>query len=118
MCTDERIALPRNALLTCFWSLAHVELPASLLTSSASVESPNAGASTSAQPAVAPSLTMEKKKKHHLTTATDPLFAGLRDLNFSSVGKRLNQIARRLDEDYKVFIIQRLIPNHIPKTLR
>jgi hypothetical protein len=33
---------------------------------------------------------------------TDPLFAELRDLNFSSVGKKLNRVAHRLDEDYKV----------------
>ena len=44
----------------------------------------------------------EKKRKHHLTTATDPLLAELRDLNFSAVGKKLNQVARRLEEDYKV----------------
>ncbi|KAJ7794101.1 Sec1-like protein [Mycena olivaceomarginata] len=44
---------------------------------------------------------VEAKKKHHLTTATDPLFAELRDLNFSAVGKRLNKVARRLEEDYK-----------------
>ena len=47
-------------------------------------------------------MTKEKKKKHHLTPATDPLLAELQDLNFSAVGKRLNQVARRLDEDYKV----------------
>jgi hypothetical protein len=50
-------------------------------------------------------LNKEKKKKHHLTTATDPLFAELRDLNFSAVGKRLNKVAHRLDEDYKVLTL-------------
>lgn len=30
------------------------------------------------------------------------MFSELRDLNFASVGKRLNKAARRLDEDYKV----------------
>ena len=59
-------------------------------------------ASTSAAPPPVASLTKEKKKKHHLTPATDPLLAELQDLNFSAVGKRLNQVARRLDEDYKV----------------
>lgn len=49
-------------------------------------------------------LTKEKKRKHHLTAATDPLLAELRDLNFSAVGKKLNQVARRLDEDYKVCV--------------
>ncbi|KAF8559936.1 Sec1-like protein [Imleria badia] len=46
-------------------------------------------------------VTNEKTKKHVLSAATDPLFAELRDLNFSSVGKRLNRVAHRLDEDYK-----------------
>lgn len=44
----------------------------------------------------------ENRKKHHLTTVTDPLFSELRDINFSLVGKKLNKVARRLDEDYKV----------------
>jgi hypothetical protein len=47
----------------------------------------------------------ENKKKHHLTTSKDPLLAELRDLNFSSVGKKLNAVARRLDEDYKVCLL-------------
>ncbi|KAJ7757485.1 Sec1-like protein [Mycena metata] len=78
---------------------SHVELPVSLLTPPA----PMGVASTSAEPTPgAPTLKkVEAKKKHHLTTSTDPLFAELRDLNFSSVGKRLNKVARRLEEDYK-----------------
>jgi hypothetical protein len=44
----------------------------------------------------------DAKKKYHLTTSTDPLYAELRDLNFSNVGRKLNTVARRLDEDYKV----------------
>lgn len=44
----------------------------------------------------------EKKKKYHLTTAADPLLGELRDVNFAAIGKRLNQVARRLDDDYKV----------------
>ena len=79
---------------------AHVEVPASLLTPPANPAQP-AAASTSATPT--PGLAKEKqKKKHHLTTATDPLLAELRDLNFAHVGRKLNQVARRLDEDYKV----------------
>lgn len=58
--------------------------------------SPSAGTNVPA------ALMKEKKRKHHLTTATDPLLAELQDLNFSAVGRRLNQTARRLDEDYKV----------------
>ncbi|KAF9486502.1 Sec1-like protein [Pholiota conissans] len=83
---------------------SHVELPLSLLSPPAAGPS-NATASTSTPPAAGavPVVPVKKdtKKKHHLTTATDPLFAELRDLNFSSVGKKLNKVARRLDEDYK-----------------
>ncbi|KAJ6623145.1 Sec1-like protein [Mycena sp. CBHHK59/15] len=78
---------------------SQVELPISLITPPAPV-APSASAS---QPSASASLKkVEPKKKHHLTTSTDPLFAELRDLNFSSVGKRLNKVARRLEEDYKV----------------
>jgi len=85
--------------------LAHVELPVSLLSPPqpqvpANAPGPSTSAPTSNLPVV--SLKKDNKKKHYLTTATDPLFAELRDLNFSSVGKRLNQVARRLDENYKV----------------
>jgi vacuolar protein sorting-associated protein 33A len=55
---------------------------------------------TNAVPVVA--IKKESKKKHHLTIVTDPLFSELRDINFSLVGKKLNKVARRLDEDYKV----------------
>ena len=90
--------------------LAHVELPVSLL-------SPPTQPSTTASTSTAPSssnvpvvsLKKENKKKHHLTTSTDPLFAELRDLNFASVGKRLNKVAHRLDQDYKVFLMLSLI---------
>ncbi|KAI0073963.1 Sec1-like protein [Panus rudis PR-1116 ss-1] len=82
---------------------SHVEVPASLLAPPNPLGQSNAGASSSANAnAPASALTKEKKKKHHLTTATDPLFGELRDLNFSAVGKKLNQVARRLDEDYKM----------------
>ncbi|KAJ7110320.1 Sec1-like protein [Mycena crocata] len=80
---------------------SHVELPVSLLTPPAPVGT----AAVPPPPAAAAAASLKKvepKKKHHLTTATDPLFAELRDLNFSSVGKRLNKVARRLEEDYKV----------------
>ncbi|KAJ7623648.1 Sec1-like protein [Roridomyces roridus] len=82
---------------------SQVELPVSLLTPPAPPAA--ASTSTSAPPppaAATPSLKkVEAKKKHHLTTSTDPLFAELRDLNFSYVGRRLNKLARRLEEDYK-----------------
>lgn len=78
-------------------SLAHVELPASLVsppTSDAPIP-PSATHSTS--------MRKEAKKKYHLSSS-DTLFAELRDVNFSTVLKRLNKIARRLEEEYKVFI--------------
>lgn len=89
---------------------AHVELPVSLLTPPTA--GPSNPASSSSPPAAGISsvpvvpVKKEAKKKHHLTTTTDPLFAELRDLNFSSVGKKLNKVARRLDEDYKVCSIK------------
>lgn len=80
--------------------VAHVELPASLVTP------PNTqGASPNPPSTNTPSasaLSKEAKKKYHLNASTDPLLGELRDLNFSSVGKTLNKHARRLDEDYKV----------------
>ncbi|KAI0803180.1 Sec1-like protein [Irpex lacteus] len=80
---------------------SNVEVPASLL-NPPNAQNAASAPSTSSAPPPASSLTKEKKRKHHLTTATDPLFAELRDLNFSAVGRKLNQVARRLDEDYKL----------------
>ncbi|KAI0316484.1 Sec1-like protein [Amylostereum chailletii] len=77
---------------------SHVEVPASLL---AAPSNPAAPPTASASTAPAPALAKEKKRKHHLSSATDPIFAELRDMNFASVGKSLNRIARRLDDDYK-----------------
>ena len=65
---------------------------------------PTAGPSTSptAPGPAAGLIHRDKKKKHNLSASTDPLFEELRDLNFSAVGKKLNKVAHRLDEDYKV----------------
>lgn len=86
-----------------------MELPLSLLTPPTAGPTTAASTSTPATSAATPipvvAVKKDSKKKHHLTTATDPLFAELRDLNFSSVGKKLNRVARRLDEDYKVKIL-------------
>ena len=82
-------------------SPAHIEVPASLLNTPSNAN-PTVSGSTSTAPA--PTLAQEKKRKHHLSAATDPIFAELRDLNFASIGKRLNKAARRLDEDYRVRI--------------
>lgn len=81
---------------------SHVELPVSLV----SPPAPADPAGSSAAPAqsqnmATTSLRKENRKKYHLTSATDPLFAELRDLNFSSVGRRLSGVAHRLDGDYK-----------------
>ncbi|KAL9716381.1 Vacuolar protein-sorting-associated protein 33 [Leucoagaricus gongylophorus] len=73
---------------------SHVELPTSLLTPPSAPSIP--------QSSSAPiTVKKESKKKHHLTAATDPLYAELRDLNFSRVGRKLNKAAHRLDENYK-----------------
>ncbi|KXN88896.1 Vacuolar protein sorting-associated protein 33A [Leucoagaricus sp. SymC.cos] len=77
---------------------SHVELPTSLLTP----PNPQTNAASTSQASAAPiTVKKESKKKHHLTTATDPLYAELRDLNFSAVGRKLNRVAHRLDENYK-----------------
>ncbi|KAH7922796.1 Sec1-like protein [Leucogyrophana mollusca] len=80
---------------------SQVELPLSLLTPPAAPNPANPAALPSTSAAAVIPVNNEKMKKHHLTAATDPLFAELRDLNFSSVGKSLNKVAHRLDEDYK-----------------
>ncbi|KAI0274951.1 Sec1-like protein [Gloeopeniophorella convolvens] len=77
---------------------SHIEVPASLLNAPAN---PNPSTAASSSTAQGPALAQEKKRKHHLSAATDTIFAELRDLNFASVGKRLNKAARRLDEDYR-----------------
>jgi hypothetical protein len=79
---------------------SHIEVPASLLNAPSNPNQAASGSgSTSAAPA--PVLVQDKKRKHHLSASTDPIFSELQDLNFASVGKRLNKAARRLDEDYR-----------------
>ncbi|KAK2461469.1 hypothetical protein APHAL10511_005932 [Amanita phalloides] len=72
---------------------SHVELPASLLSPPSTAPASSSTTSTG--------LKKENKKKHQLTSSTDSLFAELRDLNFSAVGKKLNSVARKLDEIHK-----------------
>ncbi|KAF9531871.1 ATP binding protein [Crepidotus variabilis] len=93
---------------------SHVELPLSLLqpptpananTAASASTSPPSG---SAIPVV--SVKKDNKKKHHLTTATDPLYAELRDMNFSSIGRKLNRVAHRLDADYKTDLQSKSVP--------
>ncbi|KAG7097107.1 hypothetical protein E1B28_004487 [Marasmius oreades] len=89
---------------------SHVELPVSLIS-----PPPNAGITSSSGPSTTPTtstsntLRKESKKKYHLSP-TDTLFTDLRDLNFSFVGKKLNQVAHRLDEDYKASRQAKTIP--------
>ncbi|TEB38635.1 ATP binding protein [Coprinellus micaceus] len=80
---------------------SHVELPVAII-NPPPANAPSASAATASTSAV-PIVNVKKdaKKKYHLTTSTDPLYAELRDLNFSNVGRKLNTVARRLDEDYK-----------------
>ncbi|KAI9454833.1 Sec1-like protein [Russula earlei] len=80
---------------------SHIEVPVSLLNVPSNPnQSASGSGSTSVAPA-APALAQEKKRKYHLSASRDPVFAELRDLNFASVGKRLNKAARRLDDDYR-----------------
>uniref|UniRef100_A0A0W0FCB5 ATP binding protein n=1 Tax=Moniliophthora roreri TaxID=221103 RepID=A0A0W0FCB5_MONRR len=89
---------------------AHVELPASLV----SPPSTTAGSSSTQAPGPSTSPTnisirRESKKKYHLS-GSDTLFTDLRDLNFSMVGRKLNQVARRLEDDYKASRQAKTIP--------
>lgn len=42
-----------------------------------------------------------KRKRVQLQSASDPLFAELRDKNFAVVGGVLNRVARRINADYE-----------------
>lgn len=53
------------------------------------------GAATTANPQ------FTKKRKHLLSSATDPLFGELRDSNFSVVGAKLAGHAKRLEAEYQ-----------------
>ena len=92
---------------------AYVELPQSVLAPQTGPGAqPTAGSSTSpTTPGPAAGLiNRDKKKKHNLSASTDPLFEELRDLNFSAIGKKLNKVAHRLDEDYKVGTVRSAFP--------
>lgn len=94
---------PPELILTGF--SAYVELPQSVLAPQTGPGSqPTPGPSTSPHTSgpAAGLVNRDKKKKHNLSASTDPLFEELRGLNFSAVGKKLNRVAHRLDEDYKV----------------
>ncbi|KAL1677686.1 Sec1-like protein [Schizophyllum commune] len=87
---------------------SHVELPASLVSPPPPSGQPAAGPSTAPPP---PTATLKKEnKKKYLLSSADPLFSELRDLNFSSVGRKLNKVARRLDEDIKARLQVKTVP--------
>ncbi|KAL1669096.1 Sec1-like protein [Schizophyllum commune] len=87
---------------------SHVELPASLVSPPPPPGQPAAGPSTAPPP---PTATLKKEnKKKYLLSSADPLFGELRDLNFSSVGRKLNKVARRLDEDIKARLQVKTVP--------
>jgi hypothetical protein len=76
-----------------FWkyAAAHVEVDANLL---------NPG------PVQSPSTSMSQfpnapKRKKHLLSSADALFAELRDKNFAIIGSILNRVAKRINADYE-----------------
>ncbi|GAA5892892.1 hypothetical protein JCM8208_004118 [Rhodotorula glutinis] len=78
---------------------AHVDVDPNLLNPgpAASTSTPSQSTFGGAGAGAAP----PRKRKHLLTSATDPLFAELRDKNFAVVGNVLNRTARRLNDDYE-----------------
>jgi hypothetical protein len=79
--------------------LAHIEVPTSLVSAPANPAAPPTASASTASASV---LATERKSKHRLAADVDPIYAEMRDLNFAAVGKRLNRVAHRLDEEYKV----------------
>jgi hypothetical protein len=83
---------------------AHVEVDPSVL----STDTNRPGAAEASNPVVSslgtvtsPSIQPAKKRKHLLSSTTDPLFGEIRDSNFSIVGAKLAKVARRLEADYQ-----------------
>ncbi|KAK0208669.1 Sec1-like protein [Desarmillaria ectypa] len=86
---------------------SHVELPTSLVSPpAAETAGPAAAIPTTSSGTL---MRKENKKKYHLSSS-DTLFGELRDLNFSAVGRRLNKVARRLEDDYKASRQAKTIP--------
>ena len=85
--------------LILYQCIAHVEIPASILSPPEDKVAASSSAATTSTSTAA--LRREAKKKYQLASS-DTLFAELRDLNFSLVGKHLNKVARRIDGEYKV----------------
>jgi hypothetical protein len=80
--------------------LAHIEVAPDLLAPS----TPVAGNTAHSIPSSSTSQTfpqVAKRKKHVLSSSSDPIFSELRDQNFSIVGNSLNRIAKRINMDYE-----------------
>ncbi|OAV93976.1 hypothetical protein PTTG_08324 [Puccinia triticina 1-1 BBBD Race 1] len=79
---------------------AHIEVAPDLLAPS----TPVAGNTAHSIPSSSTSQTfpqIAKRKKHVLSSSSDPIFSELRDQNFSIVGNSLNRIAKRINMDYE-----------------
>ncbi|KAI7959595.1 hypothetical protein MJO28_003386, partial [Puccinia striiformis f. sp. tritici] len=79
---------------------AHIEVAPDLLAPS----TPIAGNTAHSIPSSSTSQTfphVAKRKKHVLSSSSDPIFSELRDQNFSIVGNSLNRIAKRINMDYE-----------------
>jgi len=79
---------------------AHIEVAPDLLAPS----TPVAGNTAHSIPSSSTSQTfphVAKRKKHVLSSSSDPIFSELRDQNFSIVGNSLNRIAKRINTDYE-----------------
>jgi hypothetical protein len=82
------------------WFPAHIEVAPDLLAPS----TPVAGNTAHSIPSSSTSQTfpqVAKRKKHVLSSSSDPIFSELRDQNFSIVGNSLNRIAKRINMDYE-----------------
>lgn len=73
----------------------NVEVDPSLL-GAGSAPQPTPSSSSSATGPAGP-----RRKKHFLSSKSDPLFSELRDSNFAVVGATLNRVAKRINTDYE-----------------
>ena len=97
---DEKFGI-KNSLRPVFIALtflALVELDTSL------TSPPSNNPTTSSSTAPLPSAPRTRKQA---LNSSDPLYASLRDVNFAIVGTVLNRVARRLSDDYEVFVLVR-----------
>ncbi|KAG9019258.1 hypothetical protein FS842_007893, partial [Serendipita sp. 407] len=79
-------------------SNTYVELPANIVSPPSQA---NTSGDTTSQALNTTPVQAEKKKKYQLSSATDPLFKELRDVNFAVLGSLLSSTAKRLSSDYE-----------------